>query len=104
MGKPVRFRINDNSGQQRCLVGIYHPSSRPNDQLQIGKQKQQWEWLRDLDREQRIIDREILHPQLDAYAYSQMGDTGYTKETDFAVKPKFMSQQDGLVHVRTSVL
>ena len=45
-GKPVRFRINDVPSSNDAWVGIYHPSS--SDQ-EIGKQKQQWEWLRDLD-------------------------------------------------------
>ena len=46
VGKPVRFRINDPPSSNDAWVGIYHPSS--SDQ-EIGKQKQQWEWLRDLD-------------------------------------------------------
>jgi hypothetical protein len=46
VGKPVRFRINNPPSSNDAWVGIYHPSS--SDQ-EIGKQKQQWEWLRDLD-------------------------------------------------------
>ena len=45
-GKPVRFKINNPPSSNDAWVGIYHPSS--SDQ-EIGKQKQQWEWLRDLD-------------------------------------------------------
>ena len=82
-GKPVRFKINNPPSSNDAWVGIYHPSS--SDQ-EIGKQKQQWEWLRDLD-----VNNASLPEQSEGnWSIRVFSDGGYRlhERKDFAVEPK----------------
>ncbi len=83
VGKPVRFRINNPPSSNDAWVGIYHPSS--SDQ-EIGKQKQQWEWLRDLD----VNNASLTEKYEGNWSMRVFSDGGYRlhERKDFAVKPK----------------
>ena len=83
VGKPVRFRINNPPSSNDAWVGIYHPSS--SDQ-EIGKQKQQWEWLRDLD----LNNASLSEKYEGNWSMRVFSDGGYRlhERKDFAVKPK----------------
>ena len=83
VGKPVRFRINNPPSSNDAWVGIYHPSS--SDQ-EIGKQKQQWEWLRDLD----VNNASFTEKYEGKWSIRVFSDGGYRlhERKDFAVKPK----------------
>ena len=83
VGKPVRFRINNPPSSNDAWVGIYHQSS--SDQ-EIGKQKQQWEWLRDLD----VNNASFTEKYEGNWSIRVFLDGGYRlhERKDFAVKPK----------------
>ena len=82
-GKPVRFKINNPPSSNDAWVGIYHPSS--SDQ-EIGKQKQQWEWLRDLD----VNNASLPEHSEGNWSIRVFSDGGYRlhERKDFAVEPK----------------
>ena len=86
VGKPVRFRINNPPSSNDAWVGIYHPSS--SDQ-EIGKQKQQWEWLRDLD----VNNASLTEKYEGNWSIRVFSDGGYRlhERKDFAVKPKHVA-------------
>jgi len=83
VGKPVRFRINNPPSSNDAWVGIYHPSS--SDQ-EIGKQKQQWDWLRDLD----VNNASLPEKYEGNWSIRVFSDGGYRlhERKDFAVEPK----------------
>ena len=86
VGKPVRFRINNPPSSNDAWVGIYHPSS--SDQ-EIGKQKQQWEWLRNLD----VNNASLTEKYEGNWSIRVFSDGGYRlhERKDFAVKPKHVA-------------
>ena len=88
VGKPVRFRINNPPSSNDAWVGIYHPSS--SDQ-EIGKQKQQWEWLRDLD----VNNASLPEKYEGNWSIRVFSDGGYRlhDRKDFAVEPKHVATE-----------
>jgi hypothetical protein len=83
VGKPVRFRINNPPSSNDAWVGIYHPSSAHQE---LGKQKQFWEWLRDLD----VNNASFTEKYEGNWSIRVFSDAGYRlhERKDFAVKPK----------------
>ena len=87
-GKPVRFKINNPPSSNDAWVGIYHPSS--SDQ-EIGKQKQQWEWLRDLD----VNNASLTEKYEGNWSIRVFSDGGYRlhERKDFQVKAQTVVTQ-----------
>ncbi len=87
-GKPVRFKINNPPSSNDAWVGIYHPSS--SDQ-EIGKQKQQWEWLRDLD----VNNASLTEKYEGNWSIRVFSDGGYRlhERKDFQVKAQTVAPQ-----------
>ena len=87
-GKPVRFKINNPPSSNDAWVGIYHPSS--SDQ-EIGKQKQQWEWLRDLD----VNNASLTEKYEGNWSIRVFSDGGYRlhERKDFQVKAQTVASQ-----------
>ena len=86
--KPVRFKINNPPSSNDAWVGIYHPSS--SDQ-EIGKQKQQWEWLRDLD-----VNNASLPAKYEGnWSIRVFSDGGYRlhERKDFQVRAQTVASQ-----------
>ena len=86
--KPVRFKINNPPSSNDAWVGIYHPSS--SDQ-EIGKQKQQWEWLRDLD----VNNASLTEKYEGNWSIRVFSDGGYRlhERKDFQVKAHPVASQ-----------
>lgn len=87
-GKPVRFKINNPPSSNDAWVGIYHPSS--SDQ-EIGKQKQQWEWLRDLD----VNNASFTEKYEGNWSIRVFSDGGYRlhERKDFQIKAQTVASQ-----------
>jgi len=87
-GKPVRFKINNPPTSNDAWVGIYHPSS--SDQ-EIGEQKQQWEWLRDLD----VNNASLPEKYEGNWSIRVFSDGGYRlhERKDFQIKAQTVAPQ-----------
>ena len=87
-GKPVRFKINNPPNSNDAWVGIYHPSS--SDQ-EIGEQKQQWEWLRDLD----VNNASLAEKHEGNWSIRVFSDGGYRlhERKDFQVRAQTVATQ-----------
>ena len=86
--KPVRFKINNPPSSNDAWVGIYHPSSSNQE---IGKQKQQWEWLRDLD----VNNASLSEKYEGNWSIRVFSDGGYRlhERKDFQVKAHPVASQ-----------
>ena len=86
--KPIRFKINNPPSSNDAWVGIYHPSSVHQE---LGKQKQQWEWLRNLD-----VNNASLSKKYEGnWSIRVFSDGGYRlhERKDFQVKAQTVATQ-----------